>query len=150
MARLFGTDGIRGVANVDLKPTTAYALGRAVAHRLVGRGGSLVIGQDNKRSGDMCVASIAAGATSLGADAHIVGIVPTPALAFLAGSGAFTAGIIVSASHHPADDNGHNALDSAGLKLDDTVEDELEGLIWRTEELGGVGNAEMGRMVDAR
>ena len=150
MARLFGTDGIRGVANVDLKPTTAYALGRAVAHRLVGRGGSLVIGQDTRRSGDMFVASIAAGATSLGADAHVVGIVPTPALAFLAGSGAFTAGIMVSASHNPADDNGLKVLDSAGLKLDDAVEDELEGLIWRTEELSGVGNAEMGRMVDAR
>jgi phosphoglucosamine mutase len=150
MARLFGTDGIRGVANVDLKPTTAYALGRAVAHRLVGRGGSLVIGQDTRRSGDMFVASIAAGATSLGADAHIVGVVPTPALAFLAGSGGFTAGIMVSASHNPADDNGLKVLDSAGLKLDDTVEDELEGLIWRTEELAGVGNAEMGRMVDAR
>jgi phosphoglucosamine mutase len=150
MARLFGTDGIRGVANVDLKPTTAYALGRAVAHRLVGLGGSLVIGQDTRRSGDMFVSSIAAGATSLGADAHLVGVVPTPALAFFAGSGGFRAGIMVSASHNPAEDNGLKVLDSAGLKLDDAVEDELERLIWRTEELGGVGNAEMGRMIDDR
>lgn len=150
MARLFGTDGIRGVANVDLKPTTAYALGRAVAHHLVGPGGALVVGRDTRRSGDMFVAAIAAGATSLGADTHLVGIVPTPALAYLAGQGSFAAGIMVSASHNPADDNGLKVLDSAGLKLDDTVEDELERLIWRTEELGGVTNAQMGRTIDAR
>ncbi|MDO8484579.1 MAG: phosphoglucosamine mutase [Candidatus Limnocylindrales bacterium] len=150
MARLFGTDGIRGIANVDLKPTTAYALGRAVAHHLVRRGGALVVGQDTRRSGDMFVAAIAAGATSLGVDAHIVGVVPTPALAYLAGQGPFAAGIMVSASHNPADDNGLKVLDSAGLKLDETAEDELERLIWRTEELGGVTNAEMGRTIDDR
>lgn len=150
MARLFGTDGIRGVANVDLKPTTAYALGRAVAHRLVGRGGAIVVGQDTRRSGDMFVSAIAAGATSLGADVHVVGVVPTPALAYLAGAGDYAAGIMVSASHNPADDNGLKVLDSHGLKLDDAIEDELEQLIWRTEELVGPANAEIGRLVDAR
>jgi phosphoglucosamine mutase len=145
--RLFGTDGIRGVANVELKPTLAYALGRATAHRLVGKGGRLVVGQDTRRSGDMFVAAIAAGATSLGADVRIAGCVPTPALAFLAGTGDFAAGIMVSASHNPADDNGLKVLDEHGLKLDDSVEDELEQLIWRTEELGSVGNAEIGRSV---
>ena len=59
MSRLFGTDGIRGVANVELKPTLAYALGRAVAHRLAGRGGSIVVGQDTRRSGDMFVVEVA-------------------------------------------------------------------------------------------
>lgn len=150
MARLFGTDGIRGIANVDLKPTTAYALGRAVAHHLVGRAGAIVVGQDTRRSGDMFVAAIAAGATSLGVDTHVVGVVPTPALAYLAGQGTFAAGIMVSASHNPADDNGLKVLDSAGLKLDEAAEDELERLIWRTEELGGVTNAEVGRMIDDR
>ena len=150
MARLFGTDGIRGVANVDLKPTTAYALGRAVAHRLVGQGGAIVVGQDTRRSGDMFVAAIAAGATSLGVDVHVVGVVPTPALAYLAGQGDFTAGIMVSASHNPADDNGLKVLDRHGLKLDDAVEDELEQLIWRSEELSGPGNAGIGRTIDAR
>jgi phosphoglucosamine mutase len=149
MARLFGTDGIRGVANVDLKPPIAYALGRAVAHRLVGRGGSIVVGQDTRRSGDMFVTAIAAGATSLGVDVHSVGVVPTPALAFLAGSGPFAAGIMVSASHNPAEDNGLKVLDGDGLKLDDSIEDELEHLIWRTEELGGAPNAELGRFIDA-
>ena len=149
MARLFGTDGIRGVANLDLKPTIAYDLGRATARRLAGPGGTIVVGQDTRRSGDMFVAAIVSGATSLGVDVHRVGVVPTPALAFIAGSGGFAAGIMVSASHNPAEDNGLKVLDSAGLKLDDVVEDELEQLIWRSAELGAVGNAELGRSIDA-
>ena len=150
MPRLFGTDGIRGVANVDLKPTLAYALGRATAKRLVGPGGDLIVGQDTRRSGDMFVAAITAGATSLGSHVRSVGVVPTPALAFLTGDGTFAAGIMVSASHNPADDNGLKVLDSDGLKLDDAIEDELEQMIWRVEELGGVGNSELGQATDAR
>lgn len=150
MPRLFGTDGIRGVANVDLKPTTAFALGRATAHRLVGPGGSIVVGQDTRRSGDMFVAAIAAGATSLGVDVNTVGVVPTPALAFLTADGDDAAGIMVSASHNPAEDNGLKVLDADGLKLDDTVEDELEQLIWRTEELAGAGADRLGVVIDAR
>ena len=78
MGRLFGTDGIRGVANVDLKPTVAYALGRATVHRLMPQGGAIVVGQDTRRSGDMFVASIMAGAASMGADVHRLGVVPDP------------------------------------------------------------------------
>ena len=150
MPRLFGTDGIRGVANVDLKPTTAFALGRATAHRLVGPGGSIVVGQDTRRSGDMFVAAIAAGATSLGrlrprrrrrADAGPG--VPRRRRATIA------AGIMVSASHNPAEDNGLKVLDAEGLKLDDAVEDELEQLIWRTEELPGAAPRDLGVVVDA-
>ena len=150
MPRLFGTDGIRGVANVDLKPTLAYALGRATSSRLVGTGGELIVGQDTRRSGDMFVAAITAGATSLGSHVRAAGIVPTPALAFLTGDGPFAAGIMVSASHNPADDNGLKVLDSDGLKLEDAIEDELEQLIWRVEELGGASNAELGQATDAR
>jgi len=148
--RLFGTDGIRGVANVDLKPSTAFALGRATAHRLVEPGGSIVVGQDTRRSGDMFVTAIAAGATSMGVTVHSVGVVPTPALAFLAAEGAFAAGIMVSASHNPAEDNGLKVLDAAGLKLDDAVEDELEELIWRADELPGVQPGGLGTVIDAR
>ena len=97
----------------------------------------------------MFVSAIVAGATSLGVDAHVVGVIPTPALAYIAGEGPFAAGIMVSASHNPAADNGLKVLDSAGLKLDDAIEDELEALIWRTEELPGVANDELGRMIDA-
>jgi phosphoglucosamine mutase len=149
VGRLFGTDGIRGVANVDLKPTVAYALGRATAKRLAEPGAAIVVGQDTRRSGDMFVAAIVAGATSLGVDVHVVGVVPTPALAYLAGSGEYRAGIMVSASHNPADDNGLKVLDHNGLKLDDAIEDELEALIWREGELPGVGNATLGRRIDA-
>jgi phosphoglucosamine mutase len=149
MPRLFGTDGIRGIANVDLKPTVAYALGRATAHRLVGAGGAIVVGQDTRRSGDMLVSAITAGATSLGVDVHRVGVVPTPALAFITADPEFAAGIMVSASHNPAEDNGLKVLDEQGLKLDDSIEDELEQLIWRTEELVGLPNDRLGVAIDA-
>jgi len=149
MARLFGTDGIRGIANVDLKPTLAYGLGRATAHALLADGGALVIGQDTRRSGGMFVAAIAAGAASLGADVQLAGTLPTPALAFLAGSGEFGAGIMVSASHNPAEDNGLKVLDARGMKLDDDREDALEALIWRAEELVGPRNEGIGRVVAA-
>ncbi len=148
MARLFGTDGIRGVANIDLKPTLAYALGRATAHDLLGPEGVLVLGQDTRRSGGMFVHAIAAGAASLGADVQLAGTLPTPALAHIAGSGEFGAGIMVSASHNPADDNGLKVLDARGLKLDDDREDALEALIWRAEELGGPRNDGLGRITD--
>ena len=149
MGRLFGTDGIRGIANVELKPTLAYSLGRATAQRLSGSGGSIVVGQDTRRSGDMFVAAITAGAASLGVDVHVVGVVPTPALAYLARTRPYDAGIMVSASHNPADDNGLKVLDAEGLKLDDAIEEELEALIWREGELGGVSNATLGRRIDA-
>ena len=135
MPRLFGTDGIRGTANVDLKPTLAYALGRATAHRLARSDCPIVVGQDTRRSGDMFAAAIVAGATSMGVDVHLVGVVPTPALAYIAGTGKFAAGIMVSASHNPAEDNGLKVLNEHGLKLDEDVEDELEQLIWTAEEL---------------
>src|SRR6187455_733178 len=150
MGRLFGTDGIRGVANVDLRPSTAYALGRATARRLAEPGAAIVVGQDTRRSGDMFVSAIVAGATSIGVDVHVVGAVPTPALAFIAGEGPFAAGIMVSASHNPAEDNGLKVLDADGLKLDDAVEDELEQLIWRADELTGVPPERLGVVVDAR
>ncbi len=150
MTRLFGTDGIRGVANVDLRPSLAFSLGRATAHQVGGSGRSIVLGQDTRRSGDMFVAAITAGATSMGTDVHAVGVVPTPALAFLAGSGEFGAGIMVSASHNPADDNGLKVLDPSGLKLDDDLEDELEALILRADELPGAPPSAIGVARHAR
>src|SRR4029079_12893259 len=83
VTRLFGTDGIRGVANVDLRPTMAFALGRATASRLLEPGGRLLVGQDTRRSGDMLSAALVAGATSMGVDVHRLGVCPTPALSFV-------------------------------------------------------------------
>jgi phosphoglucosamine mutase len=150
LPRLFGTDGIRGIANVDLKPTHAYALGRATAHRLAGAGRPIVVGQDTRRSGDMFAAAIVAGATSMGVDVHLVGVVPTPALAYITGAGEFAAGIMVSASHNPARDNGLKVLDEHGQKLDEEVEDELEQLIWTAEELPGAPADALGLAIQNR
>lgn len=150
MPRLFGTDGIRGIANVDLKPNTAYALGRATAHRMAGAGRPIVVGQDTRRSGDMFAAAIVAGATSMGVDVHLVGVVPTPALAYITGAGKFAAGIMVSASHNPARDNGLKVLDENGLKLDEDVEDDLEQLIWTADELPGAAGDALGLAIQDR
>jgi len=145
MGRLFGTDGIRGMANVQLTPLIAVALGRAVARRLVATGGAIAVGQDTRRSCDMLAAGIVAGATSWGADVHRIGVVPTPALAHVTAAGDFRAGVMVSASHNPADDNGLKVLDSDGVKLPDALEDELEALM--TSDVAGEGptNDRLGR-----
>jgi phosphoglucosamine mutase len=150
LSNLFGTDGIRGVANEDLKPSLAHALGRALATRLAGPGGRILVGQDTRRSGDMLVAALMSGGTSAGADVHALGVCPTPALAHVTAVGEYAAGVMVSASHNPAEDNGLKVLSGKGLKLDDEMEDELETLIIRSEELGSPRNAELGRVVDAR
>ena len=150
MPHLFGTDGIRGIANVDLKPTLAYALGRATAHHLAGPGRPIVIGQDTRRSGDMFTAALVAGVTSMGVDVHLVGVVPTPALAYITGAGKFAAGIMVSASHNPAEDNGLKVLDERGLKLEQDVEEELEQLIWNAEELPGAPADALGVAIPGR
>lgn len=145
MGRLFGTDGIRGVANVDLTPTLAYDLGRAVGHLLEASGRSVVIGQDPRRSGDMLVAALGAGLASVGADVVELGVVTTPCLAFVAATGEHVAGIMVSASHNPAEDNGLKVL-SGGRKVDDEEEEALEHLIWQADALPGRRNAELGRI----
>jgi phosphoglucosamine mutase len=149
MGRLFGTDGIRGVANVDLRPQMAFALGRAVAHRLAPDGGSILVGQDTRRSCDTLVAAIVSGATSLGANVQRLGVVSTPALAHVAAEGDFQAAIMVSASHNPAADNGLKVLDARGFKLDDQVEDEIERLMLGADELASPTNDGLGRDIAA-
>lgn len=149
MGRLFGTDGIRGVANVELTPLIAVALGRAVAQRLVPPGGSIALGQDTRRSCDMLAAAIVAGATSAGANVARLGIVPTPALAHVTGAGDFDAGVMVSASHNPADDNGLKVLDRNGVKLPDALEDELEALMASGGNAPVRTNGQLGREIAA-
>jgi phosphoglucosamine mutase len=98
----------------------------------------------------MFAAAIVAGATSMGVDVHLVGVVPTPALAHITGSGQFAAGIMVSASHNPARDNGLKVLDERGYKLDEAIEDELEQLIWTAEELPGAPADALGLAIQDR
>ena len=142
MGRLFGTDGIRGTANVDLSSTTALALGRAVGELLGGPRTSVVLGQDTRRSGDMFVAALAAGLTSTGTDAVQVGVVTTPCLTFLSERGGHAAGIMVSASHNPAADNGLKVV-TGGRKVAIGVEMELERLM-AGDPAPPPGNAEIG------
>ncbi len=125
MGRLFGTDGIRGVANRDLTTELAMALGRAVGRRPAGAGKPVLIGQDTRRSGESLSAAVAAGVMSAGADAVHLGVVTTACLALASTDPGIGAGVMVSASHNPADDNGLKIL-VRGYKLDDADEDAIE------------------------
>jgi phosphoglucosamine mutase len=126
MSRLFGTDGIRGVANKDLTPELALRLGRAAGHVLGGPGHRVVVGRDTRRSGRMLESALAAGLCSVGMEVRLVGHIPTPGLAYLARTGDFVAGAVISASHNPAPDNGIKFFSSTGMKLPDEVEDAIE------------------------
>jgi phosphoglucosamine mutase len=143
MGRRFGTDGIRGVVGVDITPELGIALGRAVGHRLGGRGRSVLVGRDTRRSGEMLTAAVTAGLATTGTDAVDLGIVTTPCLVHASTDPRHAAGIMVSASHNPAPDNGLKVVVD-GRKADDATEDELERLI--DGEIPGLRNAELGRI----
>ncbi len=127
MGRLFGTDGIRGVANRELTPELAFRLGRAVAQVVAHRAGEerprVGIGRDTHTSGEMLEAALAAGLASAGCDVELLGVVPTPAVAVLTPLLGLAAGAVISASHNPAEDNGIKFFGPDGYKLPD--EDEL-------------------------
>jgi phosphoglucosamine mutase len=144
LTRLFGTDGIRGVANLDLTPELALRLGRAAGHVLGGAGHSVVIGRDTRRSGRMLESALAAGLCSVGMEVRLVGHIPTPGLAYLAKTDQFVAGAVISASHNPAPDNGIKFFDHRAQKLPDSVEDRIEALMTGDDTLprpteGGIG-----------
>ncbi len=152
MGRLFGTDGVRGVANRELTAELALALGAAAARRLAGTGGSgrrvAVIGRDPRASGEMLEAAVIAGVTSEGVDALRVGVQPTPAVAHLTGAYGADFGVMISASHNPMPDNGIKIFGPGGHKLDDDAEDRIEELVAQGPGLRPVG-AGIGRVVDA-
>ncbi len=132
MGRLFGTDGIRGVANeYPLTAEAVFRIGRAVALFFGGVAipTKIIIGKDTRLSGDMIEDALASGICSVGADACLAGILPTPAVAYLASSTDAAAGIAISASHNPFYDNGIKIFDADGYKLSDPIEDEIEGLL---------------------
>jgi phosphoglucosamine mutase len=129
-SRLFGTDGIRGCANVEpLTPEMAVAFGRAVAAKFGGEGKPVVIGRDTRLSGPMLESAVAAGIVAMGVDVLLLGVVPTPAVAFLTRHLQGGAGIVISASHNPFEDNGLKIFDARGLKCNDALELEMEQLI---------------------
>jgi len=129
--RLFGTDGVRGIANKDLSPLLAYQLGRAGAHVLseLHQRPVIVVGKDTRISGDMLEAALTAGLCSVGADVLSVGVVPTPAIAYLTRFFNADAGIVISASHNPAVYNGIKFFSKDGYKLPDAMEERIEELL---------------------
>jgi phosphoglucosamine mutase len=127
VTRLFGTDGVRGVANRELTPELAFSIGRASVAALGGRERPLVvIGRDTRASGLMLESALAAGACSAGGDVVRVGMVPTPALAFMTQDLGGQLGAVISASHNPAEDNGIKLFSGDGFKLPDGIEDDIE------------------------
>ena len=134
--KLFGTDGVRGVANVDpMTPEMALRLGRAIAYhfRHKERRGRIVIGKDTRLSGYLFETALASGICSMGADVMLCGPLPTPGIAFITSSMRADAGVVISASHNPFQDNGIKIFASDGFKLPDAVEAHLEQLVMGTE-----------------
>ena len=133
MSRLFGTDGVRGVANSELTPELAFNLGKAGAHVLSKTHGKpvILIGMDTRVSGDMLENAITAGILAVGGNVIKAGIIPTPAVAYLVKYYNADAGIVISASHNTFEYNGIKFFNGQGFKLDDDLEDEIEDIIVR-------------------
>ena len=147
MTRLFGTDGVRGVANSELTPELAFRLGEAAGHFLGEEGkGRIVVGRDTRRSGQMLEAALVAGITSGGADALLCRVVPTPAVALLTRQFEADGGVVISASHNPPEYNGIKFFSREGFKLPDDLEDEIEEFTlgerdWERPTGPGIGHA---------
>ncbi|MFD8880543.1 phosphoglucosamine mutase [Corynebacterium xerosis] len=153
MARLFGTDGVRGLANKTLTAPLAMKLGAAAATVLT-RGSNpakrrptAIIGRDPRVSGEMLAAAMAAGMASKGVDVLRVGVLPTPAVAYLTDDYGADMGVMISASHNPMPDNGIKFFAAGGTKLDDTVEKEIEHALLHLEDDGPTGTG-VGRVIE--
>jgi phosphoglucosamine mutase len=151
MGRLFGTDGVRGLANRDLTPELAMQLGLAAGF-LFKKGyenPAVVIGRDPRRSGQMLEGALMSGFCSAGVDVYLAGVIPTPGVAYLAKNMDVCAGVMISASHNLAPDNGIKFFNHQGFKLDDSLEDEIEEMILHSlEKIRRPAGAEIGRVVD--
>src|ERR1700737_3895058 len=152
MGRLFGTDGVRGVANRELTAELALALGAAAARGLTSPDGArrrvAVVGRDPRASSEMLEAAVIAGLTSEGVAALRAGVLPTPAVAYLTSAYDADFGVMISASHNPMPDNGIKIFGPGGRKLDDATEDQIEDLLNQGPGSRPTG-AGIGRVVDA-
>lgn len=150
MSKLFGTDGIRGVANhYPMTPQFALQLGISATNRLSAEGKvKIVVGKDTRVSSDMLEAALMAGITSAGGDVLKVGVLPTPAIAYLTKSLSAQAGIVISASHNPYDNNGIKFFGPNGLKLKDEIENEIEEFL--TKEFIYPTGDSIGNVIDVR
>lgn len=137
MGRLFGTDGVRGVANKDLTNELAMKIGMAAAEILLENSDekpTVMIGKDTRASGDMLEAALTAGFCSVGVNVLSVGVVPTPAIAYLVGKYNCAAGVMISASHNPCEYNGIKIFQSTGYKLPDEIEEKIEAIILDSDD----------------
>lgn len=141
----FGTDGIRGTVGVDIDAPLAFALGRATGHLLGGPGSTVVLGRDTRRSGEMLGAALIAGLTATGTDVVDLGVVTTPCLVHASGEARYAAGIMVSASHNPAPDNGLKVV-AGGRKVGSDAESALDALIDDASAIPDRDNATSGRV----
>ncbi len=153
LGALFGTDGVRGVANVELTPELAFRLGRAGSYVLAMHDREtrprIMVGKDTRVSGDMLEAALIAGICSTGADVLTVGVIPTPAVAYLTQQYGASCGVVISASHNPVQDNGIKFFGPNGYKLPDEIEEEIEKLVLEgTEDLTRPTGEEVGRVYD--
>ncbi len=149
MARLFGTDGIRGVAGEELTPELCLNVGRATAIALTGKlkhKPKILIGKDTRISGDMIENALASGFCSVGADVIVIGVVPTPAVAYLVKKYGCDAGVMISASHNPTEFNGIKIFNGEGYKLADEIEDEIERLSKTQDEMKNLVGEGIGRV----
>ncbi|WP_280268050.1 phosphoglucosamine mutase [Nocardia wallacei] len=148
MGRLFGTDGVRGLANDSLSPELALRVSAAAA-QVLGRGRKralAVVGRDPRASGEMLEAAVTAGLTAAGVDVLSVGVLPTPAVAYLTAAYDACLGVMISASHNPMPDNGIKIFAAGGHKLDDAVEDRIEELV-REQTFARPTGAAIGRVL---
>lgn len=150
MGKLFGTDGIRGIANKDLDIDLTLRVGQAAAI-VLSKGKSerpvITIGKDTRLSGDMLESALVAGLCSAGADVMVLGIVPTPAVAFITKQAGADAGIVISASHNPYCDNGIKIFNGNGFKLSDDLENEIEELVLSGEKLEHMTHEKIGKVL---
>ena len=136
MTRLFGTDGVRGIANQKLTPKLCYDIGRAAAFVLTkNKKGKVLVGRDTRLSGDLVESALIAGFMSLGLDVDVAGVIPTPGVAYLTRTGDYLCGVSISASHNPFEYNGIKFFSSQGLKLDDSLEDDIEEKVLSTTKI---------------
>lgn len=152
MGRLFGTDGVRGVANSELTPELAFKLGKAGAH-VLSRDKErpvVIIGKDTRLSGDMLEDALSAGILAVGGNVIKVGVLPTPAIAHLVKVYQADAGVVISASHNPFEYNGIKFFNGEGFKLDDSIENEIEDIILRDIDVNSHITGDMlGRCLEA-
>lgn len=137
MGKLFGTDGVRGIANEELTSELAYKLGRFGAYVLTKgkKNSKIVVGMDTRISGDMLEAALISGICSVGVDVVCIGVVPTPAVAYQTRHQNADAGVVITASHNPVKDNGIKFFNSQGYKLTDEVEEEIESYILENKDV---------------